>query len=152
MTLEWPDEMIEKSIVDCIADDAVFIVDWRLQNRRGDWELRLKCDADHGITLDQVATINRALRDSFQLPNLDTESLSIEVSSPGITYPIRTERHFRRYLGHQIKIEHDLPTVANPVLGEIVAAENKRIILKHNEAEIELPLANIKSGHLQLKW
>lgn len=152
MAIEWPDETILKAIHSCIEDESVFVVDWTLQNRRGDWQLNLRCDADKGITLGQLAKINRALRDGFELPGLDTELLEIEVGSPGLTHPITLARHFKRYSGHQLKIEHDLPAVENPVIGTVESVEVDTVVLKTGTAQIRIPLENIRAGNVQLKW
>lgn len=152
MALEWPDEVIENAITSCIQDERVFLVDWRLTNRRETWQLNIRCDADSGITIDQLAGINRAVRDTFQLPELDTEQLSIEVSSPGLKHPITKARHFRRYTGHQIKFEHDLPAVDNPVVGTIEAVEDETVIINSDTGRLQIPLHNIQAGYVQLKW
>lgn len=152
MALEWPDEVVENAIKSCIEDERVFLVEWRLDNRRETWQLNLRCEADSGITIDQLAKINRTLRDTFQLPGLDTEKLSVEVSSPGLKHPITKPRHFKRYTGHQIKFEHDLPAVDNPVIGTIEAVEDEAVIIKTGKGLIQIPLQNIQAGYVQLKW
>ncbi|MCF7796482.1 MAG: hypothetical protein K9N11_02280 [Lentisphaeria bacterium] len=152
MALEWPDDVVENAILSRILDERVFLVSWRLENRRDAWQLNVRCEADDGISIDQLATINRALRDEFQLPGLDTEKLSVEVSSPGLKYPITKPRHFKRYTGHQIKFEHDLPAVDNPVTGTIEAVEQEVVIIQSDKSRIHLPLQNIQAGFVQLKW
>ena len=152
MAVEWPDETVLKAIESCITDESIFLVEWNLQNRRNEWQLNVRCDADEGITLDQLAAVNRALRDTFQLPGLDAEQLSIEVSSPGLTYPITKLRHFKRHAGHQIKIEHDLPAVDNPVVGIIEAVDDSSITLRTKKGPMVLPNENIHAGYVQLKW
>lgn len=152
MVLEWPDTVVENAIKSCIQDEGVFLVDWRLQNRRDTWQLNIRCEADNGITIDQLANINRALRDTFQLPGLDTEKLSVEVSSPGLKYPITQARHFKRYTGHQIKFEHDLPAVDNPVVGTIKAVEDEVVVIQTKTGQVHLPIEMINAGYVQLKW
>ena len=152
MALEWPDEMVQNAIENCIEDESVFLVDWNLQNRRGDWQMMVRCDADNGITLDQLAKVNRTLRDAFELPGLDTERLGIEVSSPGLKHPITKQRHFKRHAGHQLKIEHDLPAVDNPVVGILETVEAEQVLIRTDQGVKTLPLANIKAGYVQLKW
>ncbi|OIO66143.1 MAG: hypothetical protein AUJ47_01690 [Candidatus Marinimicrobia bacterium CG1_02_48_14] len=152
MAMEWPDETILNAIKSCIEDESIFIVDWTLQNRRGDWQLNLRCDADNGITVDQLAKVNRAIRDGFQLSGLDTELLEIEVGSPGLTFPIKTVRHFKRYSGHQLKIEHDLPAVENPIIGIVDSVEDDAVSVNTGNTSIKIPLINIQAGYVQLKW
>lgn len=152
MAMKWPDETVLEAIKSCIEDENVFVVDWTLQNRRGDWQLNLRCDADNGISLDQLAKVNRTIRDGFELSGLDTELLEIEVGSPGLSFPIKTARHFKRYSGHPLKIEHDLPAVENPVFGIVEDVDEDTVLVKTADNSIKIPLVNIQAGYVQLKW
>ncbi|MBT7579607.1 MAG: hypothetical protein HN633_12650, partial [Candidatus Marinimicrobia bacterium] len=105
--MNWTDEEIIAGIEHCFegAED-LFLVDATMNASRGGFQLIAKCDSDSGITIDQLARINRSIHNNLILPGLDIEKVSVEVTSPGASFPVKLARHFNRLAGHSMKIEH----------------------------------------------
>ena len=120
--MNWTDEDISSEVERCIADvSEVFLVESKLNATRGGYQLIVKCESESGIKLDQLAIINRKLQNTFSLPKLDMDQVSVEVSSPGATYPVKDPRHFMRYRGFTMTIEHHSDSAPQPLEGEVVS-------------------------------
>jgi ribosome maturation factor RimP len=66
--------------------------------------LRVLLDSPHGVTLDECASVSRALGPLLDDSAEVAGSYTLEVSSPGINRPLTKPEHFRRFLGERVKI------------------------------------------------
>lgn len=76
--------------------------------------LRILMDrAEGGITLDECAQVNEALSRQLDLYDLFPSSYTLEVSSPGLDRPLRTNDDYRRFAGRRAEL-----TTYEPVDGQ----------------------------------
>ena len=151
--MNWTDEEIKAGIEHCFegAED-IFLVDVTLNASRGGFQLIAKCDSDSGITIDQLARVNRSIHNNLILPGLDIEKVSVEVTSPGASFPVKLARHFNRLAGHSMKIEHRSEAMQNPLDGEIVAATDESLTVKVKDEEISLDMVDVIQGKVNMRW
>ncbi|NQV29667.1 MAG: hypothetical protein HQ508_02155 [Candidatus Marinimicrobia bacterium] len=151
--MNWNNEEIKAGIEHCFEDaEDLFLVDATMIASRGGFQLIAKCDSDSGITLDQLARINRSIHNNLMLPGLDIEQVSVEVTSPGASFPVKMPRHFNRLAGHSMKIEHRSEAVQNPLEGEIISASPEALIVKVKAQELVLNMADVIQGTVNLRW
>ncbi|MBL7025731.1 MAG: hypothetical protein ISR87_09755 [Candidatus Marinimicrobia bacterium] len=151
--MNWTDEEIKAGIEHCFegAED-IFLVDVTLVASRGGFQLIAKCDSDSGITIDQLARINRSIHNNLVLPGLDIEKVSVEVTSPGASFPVKLARHFNRLAGHSMKIEHRSEAMQNPLDGEIVSATDESLTVKVKDEEMVLEMVDVIQGKVNMRW
>jgi len=151
--VNWTDEEIKAGIEHCFegAED-IFLVDVTLNASRDGFQLIAKCDSDSGITIDQLARINRSIHNNLVLPGLDIEKVSVEVTSPGASFPVKLARHFNRLVGHSMKIEHRSEAMQNPLDGEIVSAADEFLTVKVKDEEMVLDMVDVIQGKVNMRW
>ena len=151
--MNWDNEEIKAGIEHCFEDaEDLFLVDATMTASRGGFQLIAKCDSDSGITLDQLARINRSIHNNFMLPGLDIEKVSVEVTSPGASFPVTMPRHFNRLIGYSMKIEHRSETVQTPLEGKIISASPEALTVKVKDEELVLNMADVIQGKVNLRW
>ena len=151
--MNWTDEEIKAGIEHCFEDaEDLFLVDATMNASRGGYQLIAKCDSDSGITIDQLARINRSIHNNLKLPGLDIEKVSVEVTSPGASFPVTLPRHFNRLAGLSMKIEHRSTAVNNPLDGEIISATDESLTLKVGDEEMDLNMADVVHGKVNMRW
>ncbi len=151
--MKWNDEEIRAGIEHCFNDaEDIFLVEATLNPLRGGYQLIVKCESDSGIRIDQLARINRSIHKNLSLPGLDIENVSVEVTSPGSNYPVDTARHFRRFVGHQMNIEHESDSVLSPIEGEIAGATDETLSIIVNGEKIDLSMAAVLQGKTVMPW
>ena len=151
--MNWNDEEIRAGIEQCFREaEDVFLVDASLNASKRGFQLIVKCESDTGITIDQLAQINRSIHKNFTLPGLDIEKVSVEVTSPGASFPIQTARHFRRFIGHPMKIEHEIETLANPLECEIKNVSDTALTVQVKDETISLEMNDVIQGKVKLRW
>ena len=75
---------------------------------------------------------------------------TLEVSSPGIDRPLRTEQHFARYAGQQavVKLAHPIDGRSN-FTGTIISADDGNVVMDVDGQQAVLPIDQMKRAHLK---
>ena len=88
-----------------INDNNYELVDVEYVKEGSDYYLRVYADKENGITIDDCVFISRALEEKLDEANkLDTPYI-LEVSSPGLTRPLKKENDFKRSVGKLVEIK-----------------------------------------------
>jgi ribosome maturation factor RimP len=67
--------------------------------------LRVVVDSDHGVTLDDIALVSRAVAAEIdKIDAMGPTSYTLEVSSPGVDRPLTEPRHWRRAAGRLVRV------------------------------------------------
>ena len=106
--------------------------------------LRVVVDSDHGVSLDDAATISRQLSAALDSVAVMGEfPYTLEVSSPGVDRPLTDPRHWRRAVGRLVQVT---VTDSGLVRGRIVAADADEVTLDVDGA----PKARRRFGYAAL--
>jgi ribosome maturation factor RimP len=89
-----------------LNDGQIYIVDVQLVGRQsGRIKVTILLDSDTGITIDECATISRRLGGQMDESNFFDESpFTLEVSSPGVDFPLTFPRQYVRNMGRQLTV------------------------------------------------
>ncbi len=108
---------------------------------------------DGGITVDDCAEVSRTLSAILDVEDPIKGGYHLEVSSPGIDRPLVRLEDYRRFAGHEAKIEmHDMIGGRKRFRGTLAGVEGDRvkIDLKGDEGLSELPFDGIAAAKLVL--
>ena len=70
-----------------------------------DYYLRVYADKEGGITINDCERVNRALGDLLDKDDYIDDAYILEVSSPGLTRPLKKENDFKRSIGKLVEIK-----------------------------------------------
>lgn len=70
-----------------------------------DYYLRIYADKDGGITIGDCEVVNRAMSDLMDEEDFINDAYILEVSSPGLTRPLKKENDFKRSIGKLVEIK-----------------------------------------------
>ena len=89
-----------------LNDDQLYIVDIQVAGRQGGRiKVTILLDSDTGILIDECAEISRKLGAQMDEMNFFGEApFTLEVSSPGVDFPLTFPRQFVRNVGRQLTI------------------------------------------------
>jgi ribosome maturation factor RimP len=109
--------------------------------------------ADHSrdITVEDCATVSRAVSDVLDEKDPIKDKYSLEVSSPGVDRPLTKPEHFERYVGYEIKLETE-EKVENRkrFKGKILRTDAQNVVLGEETTEYTIPFAQIAKAKLVL--
>ncbi|MGD9327877.1 MAG: ribosome maturation factor RimP [Cyclobacteriaceae bacterium] len=147
--MELRSEEIQRITEGYLPDDSFFVVDVKLTGKRGNEKVVILVDGDEGISVDTCADISRSVSEELESLNMFEESYTLEVSSPGLDFPLTSERQYNKNIGRQLKI--DLIS-GERVKGDLIRTDNSGITLKINtgkekeDEDLFIPFSNIKSS------
>jgi ribosome maturation factor RimP len=98
------------------------------------------------VFVDHVGGVDHALCE--RVTNVLRDYLrdySVDVSSPGIERPLRTQAHFRNAVGRRVTLRTHERT---RVRGEVVAAGERSVTVKTNGESVDIPYDSIVRGDL----
>ncbi|MVM28822.1 ribosome maturation factor RimP [Spirosoma sp. HMF4905] len=111
-----------------LNNDYLYIVDVQIVGRQGGRiKVTILLDSDAGITIDECADISRKLGAQMDEMNFFGEApFTLEVSSPGVDYPLTFSRQFVRNVGRQLIVTLTDGTIRK---GKLVSVSDDQIIL-----------------------
>lgn len=91
---EWVEEKI--------AGTDVFLVEARLLPRN---KVLILLDGDQGVSIDQCAQVSRHVGNKLEEENMIEHAYTLEVSSPGIDYPLKFNRQYVKNIGRSLSLK-----------------------------------------------
>jgi len=133
----------------------VDFVDLEIHGSAKNLVIKVFADVPGGIKIGECAALSSELRDELEIANIiQNNGFRLEVSSPGLDRPLKTNRDFFRNIGRyaEFTLGQEMRG-GDKIAGEIVRAEDDRIEIRiENEELVEIPLENVKRAMLQIKW
>lgn len=115
--------------------------------------VRIYIDSPQGITLDDCERVSYQVSGVLDVENPITGSYTLEVSSPGIDRPLFTLEHFKRFIGHKIKIRLTHPVqTRRHFTGILQKVEELNVTIVVDGIEYNLPYHQIDKARLVPDW
>lgn len=146
-------QRVEAIITPAIEELGIELVDVEYLKEGPEWYLRVYIDQDEGIGLYECETVSRKidkiLDENDQGNSLFPGSYILEVSSPGITRPLKKDKDFQRSIGKLVTIKTYAPLDGKKEFTGILLEYNLNDIkLEVKDNEIILPKEKISIVHL----
>jgi ribosome maturation factor RimP len=113
--------------------------------------------ADGTMTIDDCETISRALSPVLDVADPVEDAYRLEISSPGIDRPLVRRSDFKRFAGHQIKVEMAISTEGRRRFrGVLLGAHGDAAHVRRDDAaageaaEVLLPIGEMTEARLVL--
>jgi ribosome maturation factor RimP len=108
-------------------------------------------DESGSIGIDALAAANLWLDPLVEATDPFPRAYTLEVSSPGIDRPLRTQRHFERFVGETVKLRTDAINGRANWTGTLEGVTERGLILKLENDMVEIDLAKIKKANVSAK-
>ncbi|WP_296131357.1 ribosome maturation factor RimP [uncultured Senegalimassilia sp.] len=132
------------------ASEGVEIVTVQVVGAKKAPTIRVFIDTPEGVSFDELAKAQAWINDIMDALDPFPGAYTLEVSSPGIDRPLRTEQHFARYVGQQavVKLAHPIDGRSN-FTGTIVSADDGNVVMDVDGQQAVLPIDQMKRAHLK---
>jgi ribosome maturation factor RimP len=137
------------------------LVDIEFKPDRGGWVLRFFIERagsaanrlstrDAAVDLELCADVSRDLSPALDVADLIPHAYHLEVGSPGIERPLRTEADFVRFAGEKAKLKLREPIEGQRVIvGTLVGMDDGKVRVAEGRGNVlEVPLSLIEGGRL----
>ena len=153
--------MMEKEIVDrvramihpIVLNEGMEVVEIEYRRESGGWVLRLILDKEGGVTLGDCTRVSQEVGRSLDVEDVIQTPYTLEVSSPGLTRPLKTENDFMKYRHRLIRIK-----TVNPIenrrqfKGKLLGISENRIEMEMDGGVFQIPLSNVAKANLEIEW
>jgi ribosome maturation factor RimP len=113
--------------------------------------LRIYIDKPGGVTLSDCENISQQLGTLLDVQNLLNVAYVLEVSSPGVDRPLKTDRDYQRALGRWVKVNIlNSEGQVVPVAGKLAETNDERIVLEMPEGLRNIPRDSIQKAHQEI--
>lgn len=137
--------MSKKKIEEIVAELALPIternsfelVDVEFIKEGANWYLRIYIDKPNGITLDDCQIVSEEI--GKKLDELDPieQSYFLEVSSPGLDRPIKSEKDFEKYKGELVEVKLFKSLDGKKLFeGKLVGLIDGKVCIQQEDADI----------------
>ncbi len=92
-------------VMPIIEEHGFELVDVEYVKEGSDYYLRVYADKEGGINIDDCVLISRSLEEKLDAADRMTDAYILEVSSPGLTRPLKKEKDFKRNLGKKVEVK-----------------------------------------------
>lgn len=102
-----------------------------------------------GITVEECARVNEALGRQLDLYDFFPHAYTLEVSSPGLDRPLRTDEEFRRFAGRRAEL-----LAAEPLGGQrrfrgvLLGVVGDAVVVQIEQRQVHIPKAQIHQARL----
>ncbi len=145
------EEKLNAYLQEIITDPNYFVVDIVVSGS-GKRKIMVLLDGDNGVDIDFCASVSRQLSARLEEDEvMGEEPYILEVSSPGVDYPLKNERQYKKNIGRELKIETTDDTF---ITGLLLGVESDFILVnqqikekgkkKIKEEEVTVPFQSIK--------
>lgn len=150
-------DQILKIAEEHLKDEDHYIVDIVISSSNGPKKVLVLLEGDNGVTIDDCADLSRALGNELEETNLIEEAFRLEVSSPGVDYPLQSLRQYKKNIGRNVKISL---REGKDFKGVLKAATEEKVLLnqelkkgkKTEYKEVEIAVSDIKKTIVQISF
>lgn len=112
--------------------------------------VRITVDADGGVDLDRCADVSRLISHAFDDTDVMGETPYIlEVSSPGVSRPLTLPRHWRRAVGHLVRI---VLAAGGTVEGRVRSAGPESAVISVADGSREIRYGEVAKARVQVEF
>jgi ribosome maturation factor RimP len=129
----------------------LFDLEFKSQGQKG--VLRVFIDKDEGVTIDDCTVISRELGTLLEVHDVIPGSYTLEVSSPGLTRPLKKPSDYLRFRGKTVKIKTIEDIEDKKVFkGKLLDFIDETVSLEANGTNYLIPYNKIEKANLELDF
>lgn len=134
----------EQLVLPIVSENGFELVDIDYEKEVSDFYLRVYIDKPGGITIDDCELVSRALSDRLDEADFIKDAYILEVSSPGLTRPLKKDKDFDRNIGKLIDLRlFKAVEKRKEFTATLIAYDKDSVTVEVDELELVLERKNI---------
>jgi ribosome maturation factor RimP len=94
-----------------LINSSHFVVDVVVSARKGPKKVLVIIDGDNGVSIDACASLSRELSMMFDELAFFEDAYTLEVSTPGVDYPLKMKRQYHKHIGRKVRVKMGEKTI-----------------------------------------
>jgi ribosome maturation factor RimP len=130
-----------------------FLLKVEMRGQPNNRVLTIYADTESGITLDEITRLTREIEDVLDMYDPIPGRYRLEVSSPGINWPLSEPWQFRKNIGRTLRVtfwgENE---EKKDFTGTLTELRGEEIVLQRPQGPVQIPLNKIIKAVVKLSW
>jgi len=136
-----------------LAEHGIELVEITYKRMQEGMTLRLLVDTPAGVRMDECEALNNFLSETLDRENVIEEHYLIEVSSPGLDRPMKSDRDFERHLGKDIEVTtYEAIDGRKTHEGRFVGMNKEEIVMERGGVSVVIPRNKIALARQKLEF
>ena len=140
-----------------LKGEEYFIADVSVSSGNGPSKIAILLDSDEGVNIDDCAELSRAVGHILEERDIIGGKYTLEVSSPGVDFPLSSLRQYKKNIGRGVKITL---SDGKDVKGKLKDATDAKLVVDKEKKkgklttyeEIEIPMSEVKKTIVQVSF
>jgi len=139
---------IQDLIFPIVSSEGLDLVDIEYKREGSRWILRIYLDKEGGVNLEDCSRVSRQIEAVLDVEDVIKHSFVLEVSSPGLTRPLKKIEDYHRFKDRLVKIKIPKGTFR----GFIRAVDGAEIIIEEKKGRcLRIPFRDIVKANLEFE-
>ncbi|GJM59733.1 MULTISPECIES: ribosome maturation factor RimP [Persicobacter] len=121
-------DKVWKLAEEALKDDQYFVVNVIISGHQPNMKVLVLLDGDDGMDIDVCAEVSRYVGYQLEEQEVISTKYILEVSSPGLDYPLQLHRQYLKNIGRTLKVT--VEGESKPFKGELLEVTDSNILLK----------------------
>jgi ribosome maturation factor RimP len=144
---------VREAVEPILQSQGFELVDLEYQRESRGWVLRIYLDREGGVTLDDCAGVSHEVGTVLEVRDVSPTAYVLEVSSPGLTRPLKKPEDFNRFRNQLVKIKLYQPLNGRRNFkGTLLGLEGETVRVEVDQQVFEIPLQSIAKANLEIDF
>ena len=144
---------VKELIAQYLIEHDIELVEMTYKHMQEGMTLRLLIDTAGGIRMDQCEALNNHLSEVLDRENVIEEHYLIEVCSPGLDRPMKSDRDFERNVGKDIEVTtYEAIDGRKTHDGRFIGMDKENIVVEKGGISVVIPRGKIALARLKLEF
>lgn len=140
-------EAVARMMEPVLEEMGIELVEVQFRRESVGMVLRLIIATEKGVSVEDCTRVSREASYLLEVEDLIEGAFHLEVSSPGLDRPLKTERDFIRNTNREVQVTLKEPP-GHEVIGTILAAADSVVMLQAGGERLDIPLDRIARAML----
>ncbi len=134
-----------------LFSEGIELVDVEYRRESRGWVLRLYIDKEGGVTLDDCTHASQEVGRILDVEDFIFIPYTLEVSSPGLTRPLKKEEDFNKYRNRLVKVKTSHPIEnRRQFKGRLLGVHGRAIEIEANGEIFQIALSDVAKANLEI--
>ena len=136
-----------------LREHGIELIDIVFRREGSGLVLRIVADTKDGITVSECAGLNNFLSEVLDREDVIQDRYTLEVSSPGLDRPIKTDRDFERSIGKVLELTtYEAIDGRKTHEGVLIGVEKDNVVVERQGVSTMIPRSKIALARLKIDF
>lgn len=142
-------QLVNDLVSPILAENNLELYDLEFVKEAGQYFLRVYIDSDDGVNINDCEKVSRALSKILDQEDPIEQDYILEVSSPGLERSLKTDKHFKKYIGASVRINLYKPVADHKIYeGKLIDFDKDNLKIECEQEIFVLPRDFVSSCKL----